>query len=429
MQQLLGPISAISETGVQMMSGDGIWRRCHPIFAIFVGDYPEQALASCTYNGQCPKCTIPHDQLGEYEAFPLRNLDEALNVYQLADDADTRIFHAACRETGIKPVYHPFWESLPLSNIYVSITPDILHQMLQGVMKHLISWLTHPCVFGAAEIDARCKSLPPNHHVSQFPLGITTLSRVSGKEHKNICRILIRLIINQPLPGGQVPSRHSRVIRAVRALLDFLYIAQLPSHTTDTLRRLDDSLVLFHQNKSIFVELGVREHFNIPKFHSLFHYQSSITLFGTTDNYNTEQSERLHIDFAKDAYRATNHKDELPQMTLWLERREKIQQHAAVIQERLAAHDHSTLGAPPTKPIGPPGPGTRHLKMPRNPTIRKVSFEKLAQNYGAMYSGLQNPCNVWEFRIGGDVAPESVGMALSAGGVKWSTSSWLQNGL
>ncbi len=119
MQQLLGPISAIGETGVQMMSGDGIWRRCHPIFAIFVGDYPEQALASCTYNGQCPKCTIPHDQLGEYKAFPLRNLDEALNVYQLADDADTRIFHAACCETGIKPVYHPFWESLPLSSMCV----------------------------------------------------------------------------------------------------------------------------------------------------------------------------------------------------------------------------------------------------------------------------------------------------------------------
>src|SRR6266849_5308325 len=45
------------------------------------------------------------------------------------------------------------------------------------------------------------------------------------------------------------------------------------------------------------------------------------------------------------------------------------------------------------------------------------------------YSGLQNPCNVWEFQIGGNVVPEGVGMALSAGGVKWSTSSWLQNGL
>jgi len=109
------------------------------------------------------------------------------------------------------------------------------------------------------------------------------------------------------------------VIRSACALLDFLYIAQFPSHTMDTLHRLDESLVLFHQNKSIFADLGVREHFNIPKLHSLFHYQLSIALFGTTDNYNTEQSECLHIDFAKDAYRATNHKNEYSQMTRWLE--------------------------------------------------------------------------------------------------------------
>ncbi|KAN0103742.1 hypothetical protein V8E52_011679, partial [Russula decolorans] len=383
MQHLLAPIGPVGETGIDMMSGDGIWRRCHPIFAIFVGDYPEQVLVSCTFSGYCPKCTIPHDQLGEYGAFPLRNFGKALNVYQLADDADTRVFHAACRETGLKPVYHPFWERLPLSNIYVSITLDILHQMLQGVMKHLISWLTRPNTFGAAEINARCRSLPPNHHIKQFPKGITALSRVSGGEHKNMCRILIGLIINLPLPGGQVPSR---VIKAVRALLDFLYIAQLPSQTTDTLHRLDDSLVLFHQNKSVFVDLGVREQFNLPKLHSLIHYQSSITLFGTADNYNTEQSERLHIDFAKDAYRATNRKDEYPQMAQWLERREKVQQHAAVIQGRLrATHDRNTLGSFPAKLIGPPGPGTRHLKMTRNPTKTKVFFEELAQDYGATY--------------------------------------------
>ena len=70
MQHLLAPISAVGETGVEMVSGDGTWRCCHPIFAAFMGDYPEQALVSCTYYGHCPKCIIPYDQLGEYEAFP-----------------------------------------------------------------------------------------------------------------------------------------------------------------------------------------------------------------------------------------------------------------------------------------------------------------------------------------------------------------------
>ncbi|KAJ7789066.1 hypothetical protein B0H14DRAFT_3503467 [Mycena olivaceomarginata] len=40
--------------------------------------------------------------------------------------------------------------------------------------------------------------------------------------------------------------------------------------------------------------------------------------FTLLDNYNTEHTERLHIDLAKDAYRST--KDEFLQMALWRER-------------------------------------------------------------------------------------------------------------
>ena len=378
MRYLLGPINSIGETGIEMMSGDGIWRRCHPIFAAFVGDYPEQTLVTCTFNGRCPKCIVPDEQLGDYEPFPLRDFDNAMDLYRLAEH-DALVFHAACREAGLKPVYHPFWDSFPLANIYLSITPDVLHQLLQGVMKHLISWLTSPGVFGPGAINARCRLLPPNHHITLFPKGITTLSRVTGTEHKNICRILIGLTVNLPLSNGQVSAR---VVKAVRALLDFLYLAQFPSHTSDTLERLSDSLARFHHNKSVFTDLGVRDHFNVPKIHSLIHYRTSITLFGTTDNYNTEHSERLHIDFAKDAYRATNRRDQYPQMTTWLERREKVQQHLLMVNQQREAQD-----APrghPTSPIGPPCVGRRSLKMSVKPSLRAVPFDDLVYRYGAV---------------------------------------------
>ena len=83
--------------------------------------------------------------------------------------------------------------------------------------------------------------------------------------------------------------------------------------------------------------MDIQKHFNnIPKLHFLCHYLLSITLFGTTNNYNTEYTERLHIDLAKDTYRATNHVDEYTQMTLWLERWEKIYQHQDYISWLLA---------------------------------------------------------------------------------------------
>ena len=49
---------------------------------------------------------------------------------------------------------------------------------------------------------------------------------------------------------------------------------------------------------------------NFPKLKALQHYVYSINLFGATDNYNTEASEHLHIDYAKNAFEATNKKDE-----------------------------------------------------------------------------------------------------------------------
>ena len=145
-----------------------------------------------------------------------------------------------------------------------------------------------------------------------------------------MCQFLLGLITDLPLPSGQVVSH---MLQAVHALLDFVHLAQYPSHTTQTLVHHEACLACFHENKAVFVDLGVRKHLNIPKFHSLLHYSQTITLFGTTDNYNMEQSEHLHIDCAKDAYLATNCKDEIPQMTIWLGQCEKIKKHSIYVTD------------------------------------------------------------------------------------------------
>ncbi len=144
-----------------------------------------------------------------------------------------------------------------------------------------------------------------------------------------MCRFLLGLVVDAPLPNR---LSNARLLRCVRAIMDFLYYSQYSVHTDTTLEQMWDALNRFHINKDIFIDLGVRDHFNIPKVHFLSHYIDLITLFGTTDNFNTQYTERLHIDYAKDAYAATNKKDEYIQMTTWLERKEKIQRHEQYIK-------------------------------------------------------------------------------------------------
>ncbi|KAF8348477.1 hypothetical protein F5887DRAFT_879948, partial [Amanita rubescens] len=92
---------------------------------------------------------------------------------------------------------------------------------------------------------------------------------------------------------------------AVYGLLPYLTSLHIPV-PSDSLQSLDDALKIFHDNKGcIFVDLGLRKHFNIPKFHSCRHYVT-ISLYGTTDNYDTQFAEWLHIDLAKQAYNASN---------------------------------------------------------------------------------------------------------------------------
>ncbi|EPS94111.1 hypothetical protein FOMPIDRAFT_1098984, partial [Fomitopsis schrenkii] len=175
------------------------------------------------------------------------------------------------------------------------------------------------------ELDNRLRCLPLAHGVRHFKNGISTLSQISGKERKEMACVLLACLV------GKV-SKETMI--TFRSLLDFIYLAQYPTHDDDTLRYLEKALQTFHANKDVLIKLGIRDDFNIPKIHSLLHYKQAIRLFGTTDNYNTEMFERLHIEFAKDAWRATNHRDEFPQMVRWITRNEKMALYEAFQKER-----------------------------------------------------------------------------------------------
>ncbi|KAI0040841.1 hypothetical protein FA95DRAFT_1502225 [Auriscalpium vulgare] len=376
--KIMAPTRRHALSGLPMASADGVVRRCHPIFALFVGDYPEQALVTCTKYGECPKCFVPPDELEVHKKYGLRSITASRAALRTLGDGPAA-YIAACRAAGIKPVHHPFWEGLPYSNVYVAVTPDILHQLYQGVVKHLLSWLT--LAFGAEEINARCTRLPPNHHVRLFKNGLSILSRVSGQEHKDICRILMGLVVGlEPVnsPAAATAADAAEAVRATRSLLDFLYLAQYPSHSDETLGYVNKALRRFHANKAVFQRLGIRKDFNLPKLHALLHYVDSIELFGTTDGYNTEATERLHIDYAKDAYRSTNHKDVYPQMTKWLERRERVLLHTNYVAWRVQKRAAAAGAEPTTAPAPIP-----RLHIARAPNFKSVTVAQLRTRYGA----------------------------------------------
>ncbi|KDQ31134.1 hypothetical protein PLEOSDRAFT_1008869, partial [Pleurotus ostreatus PC15] len=317
MRHILSPLIEAGTKGVKMTDGKGDVRRVFPILASYVADYPEQCLVACAKNTTCPKCQAEQQELQSLEKSADRTSQWTLE--RLADAEKStpggRQFHDYCLQMKVAGgVYEPFWKGFPYADIHMAITPDVLHQLYQGVLSMLTEWCQS--AMSEKELDRRMQKLPPCYGVRHFGKGISVLSQVSGSEHKSIGRILLACLLGKMSKEALLAARH---------LLDFIYLAQYQTHDDDTLQYLQDALQGFHDHRQIFIEIGCREHFNIPKYHSMTHYVESIKRFGTTDNYNTEMFERLHIDFAKEAWRASNKRNEFPQMIDWLSRQEKLQ--------------------------------------------------------------------------------------------------------
>lgn len=243
-------LRSAGKDGIKIMSGDGAIRLAFLILAIYAADHPEQTLVTCTRCG--PKCNVLLDSLGDYPASCVaRQQVKTLRTIRRAEKLGkiTKI-NDVLKDAGLNFVLEPFWEDLPYCNIHTAITPDVLHQLYQGLVKNIIKWLTR--IFGVAELDARFKRLPLMHGVRSFKKGISTLKNVSGPERKEICKQLLGVIIGV----REVPKD---VIRATRALLEFVYYAQYLGHNEQTLGYLKEALDDFHRSKQVFVTLGARE--------------------------------------------------------------------------------------------------------------------------------------------------------------------------
>ncbi|KAG1734399.1 uncharacterized protein EDB91DRAFT_1238423 [Suillus paluster] len=315
MQLVTKPLVDASRHRVDMICADGNIRRIHPILTAYIADHPEQCLIACCKENHCPRCVVGTKHRGDHFDSPLRDVNETrATLERHKNGEDPHLFE----DHGLRTIHFPFWAHLPHTDIFLCITPNILHQLHKGVFKdHIVSWCS--TIISDAEFNAHFQAMSDFHGLRHFKWGISTVSQCSCTEHKEMQCVVLGIIAGAVEP---------HVFRAARAVLNFIYYAQYQAHMDTTLARMQEALDVFHMNKAVFVELGLCQHFNIPKVHSMRHYVQSIRALGSADGFNSESPECLHIDYAKDAYQASSKVDYIAQMTHWLKLQEAVFRHS-----------------------------------------------------------------------------------------------------
>ncbi|KAG9093118.1 hypothetical protein FS749_015043 [Ceratobasidium sp. UAMH 11750] len=314
MGEILASLKQASSCGVEMVCADGAVRRVHPIVAAHMADFEEQCTASCTMKTRCPVCDVPLKGRGNGQGdAKIRTRMETVKALRHQQQGYSLTRH----NLGLRPVW-PYWANLPFATGHTSFVPDLLHQVHRGMFKdHLLTRWIH--ILGEKTIDERLMGMPRFPGIRHFKTGISSFinSQWTGMESKAVAKVFL------PMVAG---SRPPEAVGAARCIMDFMYRARLPQLDDDDLEELEVDLAKFHQLKDIFVSKGGLNTAlgwdGIPKLHMLSHYVYFIREFGTTDGYNTEISERLHIDYVKIPYRASSKVDPILQMITWLQRRE-----------------------------------------------------------------------------------------------------------
>ncbi len=314
-----------SHAPVRMTDANGDERLVRTILFVHLADLPEQLVISCCHGGASPISYARHNDFGSGEKKPPRTgVGTVLAIRKLrlkVKASNILQYERAAGKIGMIGVVKPFWHDWNFADPSKFLAPDALHQWHKFFGEHIMKWARK--LLGDNEINRRYMCLQKHIQHRHFSNGFTSFGQHTCREYRDLEASFIAAIADHPkiTPG---------IMKAFRALLDFIYVAQFESHTTNTIRQLREHLQTFHANKHHLTAGGLRNgprqkgQFNIPKLELMNHVPDFIEQLGSVLQYTTEHTERCHTTMAKQPYRSTNKKGHQTQICLILDRRDKI---------------------------------------------------------------------------------------------------------
>ncbi|KAG1876322.1 hypothetical protein F4604DRAFT_1880626 [Suillus subluteus] len=226
--------------------------------------------------------------VGEYMVDPSARLCHHIDPWDLI------VFLREAKKLHLSGVHLPFWRNWRHSNPASFLMPEILHMLHKFFFDHVLKWIKQ--IMGH-ELDVQFKS----HHKH------TGVRHFSGG-HRDIQCMIVPMLWGMASPG---------FIRAVQAMIDFIYLTQNPLHTESSIVSMTQALRDFHCNKQAILDAeaqqgksGAKDNFFILKLELMQSFARAIFHVSSLMQWTADMSERLLITHCKHPFERTSHQQD-----------------------------------------------------------------------------------------------------------------------
>ncbi|KAG2346736.1 hypothetical protein BDR05DRAFT_997143 [Suillus weaverae] len=320
---------------------------CHvftPLVA-HVCDLPEATMITAVSKNSSPLTMATQADFGDGTLHPPHTGKHTLNliveISRKVDPWDLDKFQKVAKAVNLSGVHMPYWRDWMFACPSVFLAGEVLHTCHKFFADHPLKWIKE--ALGDYELDTRFMVQHKQVGTCHFTKGITHVNQMTGHKHRDIQRTIVASIT------GAVPPRF---IRAIRALIDFIYLVQNPVHSPQTLHSMVQALSDFHSFKDAIIQAGARkgkkgikEDFSIPKLELLQSFDGMIKKLGTLMQFSADMTERLLITHCKDLFPRTSRqiKDFMEQCVRILNRQESMEMFG--LYTLLTSHGASLVNA------------------------------------------------------------------------------------
>ncbi|KAG2085487.1 hypothetical protein BD769DRAFT_1632797 [Suillus cothurnatus] len=230
------------------------------------------------------------------------DLPEATMIAAVIDPWDLDKFQKAAKAIYLSGVHMPYWHDWMYACPSVFLTGEILHTGHKFFFDHPLNWVKE--TVGNNKLDACFTVQHKRVGTRHFANGVTHVKQMTGREHRDIQRTIVASI------AGAAPPRF---IRAICALVDFIYLAQNPVHSPNSLNSMARALSDFHSFKDAIVDAEARRgknsakvDFFIPKLELLQSFRRTVERLGSLMQFSADSK-----DFALQCVQILNRQESM----------------------------------------------------------------------------------------------------------------------